>query len=200
MRHKICHLHAAGLANPVHAADALLEDGGIPWQVHIDDRRRRILQIETDPARVGRQEHPAGWVTVKAVAQRAALVAGNAAMEQHMAPALGGEAALDQLMRAQPLAKDNHFRGRVFEQVVEQVHKFVNLDAMVRFMIDQKCVIAGHAHRLQRAGKAALVGIGQEAAFAPAVHDALDDGAVVVMVRHLLRRQSARRHREARGS
>ena len=86
LAHKVDHLHTACLPHAVHAADALFQHSGVPGQVHIDDHGRCVLQVQAHATGVGGQEEAAVGVAVKPFHQCAALFAGHAAVEQHMAP------------------------------------------------------------------------------------------------------------------
>ena len=46
LSHQQVDLHRALLSHPVSARDALFQDGRIPWQIHVDDRVRR-LEVES---------------------------------------------------------------------------------------------------------------------------------------------------------
>ena len=89
-------------------------------------------------------------------------------------------------MRAQPLAEHHGFGAGVFQQFVKQRHQFIDLVTVVGLVIEQKGAVARHAHVLQRAVQAALVGVRQIAGLAPARHDARHNRAVFVMVQTLL--------------
>ncbi|EXI80086.1 MAG: hypothetical protein AW12_02930 [Candidatus Accumulibacter sp. BA-94] len=104
---EVDHLHAARLAEAMDAADPLLENRRIPGQIHIDDDRRRMLQVEADATGVGAEEDAAVGIAVEAIDEGAALVGGDAAVEQHMLPATWPQAADDQFVGAQPLAEDD---------------------------------------------------------------------------------------------
>ena len=61
-------LHGPVLAHAVHAGDALFQDRRVPRQVHVDDDVG-VLQIQTDAARVRRQECPAAAILSKSIDQ-----------------------------------------------------------------------------------------------------------------------------------
>ena len=169
------------LAHAVHPADALGQHGGVPGQVHVDHGGGGVLQVQPGAAGVGGQEQPAAGVVVEAVDQRAALGRRHAAMEEHMAPAARGQPPHQHLVRAQPLAEHHRLGIRLAEQLVQHGHQLVGLQAMVGGLVDQPGAVAHHAHGLQRTLQAALVGVGQEAGLAPALHDAADGGGLVVV-------------------
>ena len=50
--HEADDLHWTGLSQSVHAADSLLQHGGVPRQIHVH-HHRRVLEVQADPARVG---------------------------------------------------------------------------------------------------------------------------------------------------
>ncbi|OIQ72848.1 hypothetical protein GALL_455230 [mine drainage metagenome] len=123
---------------------------------------------------------------MKPLHQRTTLVTGYATRKQHMAPVALRQSAPDQFMRAQPLAKHHRFGRRVFKQFIEQRHQLIHLVAMVGFMVKQVSAVASHAHVLQGAVQATLVGIRQKTGLAPARHDAHHGIPVFVMVQTLL--------------
>jgi hypothetical protein len=90
-------------------------------------------------------------------------------MEEHMAPAARGQPAMTISTSCVP----RHWLNTTalasgWRQLVEQRHQLVGLDAVVGFLVEQPGAVAGHAHVLQRALQAPLVGVGQEAGLAPA--------------------------------
>ena len=130
-----------------------------------------MLQIEADPARVGRQKHAARRVSVETLHQLAALLGRYAAVKQHVPEARNVQPADDQLMGAHPLAENHRLSLGALEQFAEQRGQFVHLGAVVSLVIEQIGAVAGHAHVLQRAGEHALVGLGQVISPAPAFHN-----------------------------
>ena len=149
----------------------------------------------TPPASVDRNRRHRG-IVVKALDQRAALLARHAA-EQHMAPvalalALPRRRRISSCVRSHWL-KTTTLACRVFEQLVEQRHQLVDLVAVVGLVVEQVGAVAGHAHVLQGDLQPPLVGVRQEAGLAPALDDARDDVAVLVVVHTAAAASSARR-------
>lgn len=85
LRDEVDHLNAALLAHAMHARDALLQHCRIPWLVHVD-HGRGVLKIESDPARIGGEEHPALRIVAKALDQIPTLLRWDTAVKQHVAP------------------------------------------------------------------------------------------------------------------
>ena len=146
-----------------------------------------MLEIQPDPAGIGGQKQPAVRVTVEALDQIPALGARHPAVEQHMAPAAGFRPTGNEFMSPAPLAEHDRFAVGLLEDFVEDGHEFLGLVAVVGFPVQEIGAVAGHAHVLQGAGQAALVGVREKAGLAPAVDDAGDDFAVFLMMAALLR-------------
>ena len=135
---------------------------------------------------------------MKLLHQGTTFVTGYAAAEQHVAPvalALSlAQAARNQFVRSEPLAEDHRLGRRVFKQFVQHGHQLIDLAAVIGFVIKQKGAVARHAHVLQGTVQAALVGVREVARLAPALNDARDDAAILIVVHALLWRQ---RHKDA---
>ena len=173
----------------MHAPDTLLQQGRVPGQVHIDDHRGCVLQVQPDTAGVSGKEKSAIWVRMELFYQRTTLVSRHAAAEQHMAPTTRQQAALDQLMGSQPLAENHRLGVWVFQKLFQQRHELVDFEAVVGLMVEQKSAVANHAHILQGAVHAALVSIRQITSLAPARDDAHDGLTILIVVPALLRQQ-----------
>ena len=71
--HEIDDIDTVRLPQAVHPTDALLEHGGIPGQIHVDDRGGGMLEIQAYAAGIRRQEHPAARILAEAVDQSTPL-------------------------------------------------------------------------------------------------------------------------------
>src|SRR5579862_9936482 len=96
-------VNRVALAKPVHAANALLENGRVPRLIHVDDQRRE-LQIQAHAASIRRKKDAAPWIVAKARNQIFALWAGHAAMKEHEIDSALLQAPGEQFVRAHPLA------------------------------------------------------------------------------------------------
>ncbi len=57
------------------------------------------------------------------------------------------------------------------EESIQPRSQLVGLHAVVGFVVEQKGAVAGHAHVLQRACQAALIGVGEKLHFSPTLYD-----------------------------
>ena len=121
---EVDHLHAARLAHAVHAADALLQHGRVPRQVHVDHHRRGMLQVQAHAAGVGGQEQPAS--RVRRGSARPARRAGRPARRRGTAhgPSRAGRAGARRRTISSCVPshwlKTTTLARRVLEQLVEQ--------------------------------------------------------------------------------
>ena len=90
---EVHHAHRLLLAKAMDAADALLEHGGIPGQVHID-YHGGVLEVKPDAAGVRGQKGPAAVIFPEAVHESFALLSRDAAMKQDVIPVASLKAAL----------------------------------------------------------------------------------------------------------
>jgi hypothetical protein len=66
------HVDRVGLAEAVDSSDPLLEAGGIPWRLKIDDRRG-CLEVQANASRIRREENAALRVAPEFLHERAAI-------------------------------------------------------------------------------------------------------------------------------
>ena len=83
-RHQIEDLHRAVLAHAVNAGDALFQHGRVPRHFEIDDRVGG-LQVQPGAARIGAEEDATRFVVAEALDQAAPRLAGDVAVQDHMA-------------------------------------------------------------------------------------------------------------------
>src|SRR5690606_37230372 len=86
-RNKVDYLYATGLAQSEHPANSLFQNGGVPWQIHVDYHRGCMLKVEPHAAGIRRKKQPARRILVKLFDQRATFGHRHATMKQHMIPA-----------------------------------------------------------------------------------------------------------------
>ena len=87
LRDEVDDLDRLLLPQPMHPADALLQHGRIPGQVHVDDDRRE-LQIQADATRIGRQKQPALRIVAESIDELFALVRSARRRETSRGPSL----------------------------------------------------------------------------------------------------------------
>ena len=170
----------------MHATDALLDHRGVPRKVGVHDDAG-VLQVEPDAPGIGREKDAAPRVFAEAVHQPAAPASLDAAVEQHVLPSPLQAAAREQVEHPDPLAEDHHLDTRLLQHVPQERRDLVWLVAHVGRPVEEVGAVAGHAHVLERAHQASLVGFREEVAPAPLGDEAGDRLAVLVVVALLLR-------------
>ena len=75
------------LADPVNAADALLQDGRVPGDIHVD-YHRAALEVQTHTPGIGGEEDLAGGIFPKPRHQLFALFGGDHAVEMDVGNAV----------------------------------------------------------------------------------------------------------------
>src|SRR3989449_9095530 len=109
-------LHGPCLAEAMNTADPLLQDGWIPGQVDVH-HDRRVLEVEANAARVGREERAAARVFTELVDQVLAFGALDAAVKEYVAPLPSLEPAHEDLVHPEPLAEDDRLGIRALEDL-----------------------------------------------------------------------------------
>jgi len=82
LRHKMSDLHGLPLPQAMDAANALLQNGGVPGLIDVDNRGG-VLQIQADAASVRRQEYAAVRLLFEARDQVFPFRSGHSAVEQN---------------------------------------------------------------------------------------------------------------------
>ena len=140
----------AELAFAPRAGDALLELGGIPRQVTIDDDAG-VLEIESHAARIGAEEEAAGGVVAEGKNLGAAALLRNRAGVPGEVDAEFFREVADELEHAGPLGEDDDFDIRVREEFVEDAGEFLELRAVAGgVLFDEAGRVADHSHAVER--------------------------------------------------
>ena len=98
-------LHRGWLAEPVGAGDALLEHGGIPGQVEVDDQAGG-LQVETHPAGIGGEEDATVGIIEEFLDEVAALAGWHITGQLDVAQADTLDDRFGQRQHGSPLAEN----------------------------------------------------------------------------------------------
>src|SRR5262249_14897073 len=106
LRDEVHDLHGARLTEPVHPADSLLEDRGVPRRAEVHDHAG-MLEVETPPARIGRQECPATRVVPETFDEDPSPPCLDAAVKEHVIPPPAFEPGAEHFVHPEPLAEDH---------------------------------------------------------------------------------------------
>src|SRR5439155_12024248 len=110
---QVVDVDGAVLSEAIDPADSLLEHGGVPGKLDVDARARGSLQVETDAAGVGREEHAARGVVVEVDdvlrAPLLALLAGEERRPDALVRELVARRPVREPEHPAPLAEHHHF-------------------------------------------------------------------------------------------
>ena len=136
----------AELAFAPSAGDALLEFGGIPREIAIDDDAG-ALEVQPDAAGIGAKEEAAGGVVSESEDLGAAPLLGNRPGVPRKLDAEFFREVADELQHAGPLGEDDDFNIRVREELVEDAGEFVTLRTIAGgVLFDEAGGVADHSH------------------------------------------------------
>src|SRR5439155_14036734 len=110
----------ARLPHAMGPRDPLLEYGGIPGQVDVDDRVGR-LQIQPRAPRVRRQEETRPRVRLEARDDLGALLLGHAPVEAYEVELALSEERLDEIEHRRPLGEERDLAIGLTRDLLEQI-------------------------------------------------------------------------------
>ena len=141
--------------------DPLLELGGIPRQVAVDDDAG-VLEIKADAAGIGAEEKAAVGIIPKGEDLAAALLLGDAAGVPSIADGISIRPGADLFQHAFPLGEDDDFHVGIGEAVVEDAGDFVELGAVLAIAVfDDGGRVANHPHHREQDHELVLLLLGE---------------------------------------